>query len=402
MPSFDAPILRMARHVADIKRGGKSIEEKAEAIGRFVTSFLLETRALRRISAKRSASSPRHEVESISSIDKKKRRKKAEDGDVKTKRDALPPISRIRASLETTAVPAKPAASAEAALSFEAQAAPQKIILIKPPIVVKQLATELGLKPHQLIAELMTYNVFANINQTIEPDIASKIAENHGFVLEKERREKGAAVHKAEQVVIAPSPPVIEKVANMTTLEEVMHALHTDTILFLHTADTLAAALREYDLDWSPAVIMLCKAFEKETNVRLLIPLREKTSGRDLKVDMSDEDLRRIARFCSAAGQPPELGTLGHFLNTAIHSKQRRSSSILLQSFYELVADWPRSQWIVDELGLAAALKKLTNEFRNPAAHIEKLSESDFRNCRNFMRETPEIVMLRLFLATSR
>jgi translation initiation factor IF-2 len=95
--------------------------------------------------------------------------------------------------------------------SGEAEAEPQKIILIKPPIVVKQLAAELGLKPHQLIAELMTHNIFANLNQTIEPDIASKIAESHGFVLEKERREKGAGVHKIEQVVVAPPPPVIEK-----------------------------------------------------------------------------------------------------------------------------------------------------------------------------------------------
>ena len=85
------------------------------------------------------------------------------------------------------------------------------MILIKPPIVVKQLATELGLKPHQLIAELMTFNIFANINQTVEPDIASKIAETHGFILEKERREKGGGVHKVEQVVVAPPPPVIEK-----------------------------------------------------------------------------------------------------------------------------------------------------------------------------------------------
>jgi translation initiation factor IF-2 len=173
---------------------------------------------------------PGHEVESVSLIDRKKPRKKTEDGDPKTRRDVLPPISRIRASLEATAVPPKPAApvevtppapapsavAADTAVPAgtppgEAEAAQQKIILIKPPIVVKQLATELGLKPHQLIAELMTYNIFANINQTIEPDIASKIAENHGFILEKERREKGAGVHKVEQVVVAPPPPVIEK-----------------------------------------------------------------------------------------------------------------------------------------------------------------------------------------------
>jgi len=174
----------------------------------------------------RSAPAPAHEAESLSLIDRKKPGKKTEDGKPKTRRAVLPPISRIRASLEVTATPPKPAEPVEAAPaqtpptqtlaealppSAEAEAPPQKVILIKPPIIVKQLATELGLKPHQLIAELMTYNIFANINQTIEPDIASKIAENHGFILEKERREKGAGVHKVEQVVIAPPRPVIEK-----------------------------------------------------------------------------------------------------------------------------------------------------------------------------------------------
>src|SRR4029434_10665548 len=105
----------------------------------------------------------------------------------------------------------KTAPDATALPTAEEEAAAQNVILIKAPIVVKQLATELGLKPHQLIAELMNYNIFANINQTIEPAIASKIAESHGFVLEKERREKGAGVHKVEQVVVAPPPPVIEK-----------------------------------------------------------------------------------------------------------------------------------------------------------------------------------------------
>ena len=111
--------------------------------------------------------------------------------------------------------PAEPAEQPPAEVTLtpaEGETGPQqKVLLIKPPIVVKQFATELGLKPHQLIAELMTHNIFANINQTIEPDIAAKIAENHGFILEKERREKGGGVHKVEQQVVAPPPPVIEK-----------------------------------------------------------------------------------------------------------------------------------------------------------------------------------------------
>src|SRR5882672_4012344 len=166
--------------------------------------------------------------ETVSLIDRTRPAKKSQDGEVKTKRTILPPISRIRASLEATSKPPPPAqmpspepppaepaeqSPAEVTLtSAEVETGPQqKVLLIKPPIIVKQFATELGLKPHQIIAELMKHNIFANINQTIEPDIAAKIAENHGFVLEKERREKGAGVHKVEQPVVAPPPPVIEK-----------------------------------------------------------------------------------------------------------------------------------------------------------------------------------------------
>jgi translation initiation factor IF-2 len=163
-------------------------------------------------------------TETVSLIDKKHPEKKAADGETKKKTTVLPPISRIRASLEApTAHPPKkpepPAAPAVpetpttevAPAESEARDDGKQVIHIKPPIIVKQLATELGIKPHQLIAELMTFNIFANINQTIEPDIASKIAESHGFVLEKERREKGGGVHKVEQVVVAPPKPVIQK-----------------------------------------------------------------------------------------------------------------------------------------------------------------------------------------------
>ena len=175
-------------------------------------------------------SQPEHatpQPETVSLIDRKRPAKKSQDSEIKTKRTVLPPISRIRASLEATSKPPPahvPAAeppppapvevpTAEATLTpADVEAGPQqKVLLIKPPIVVKHFANELGLKTHQLIAELMTHNIFANINQTIEPDIAAKIAEHHGFLLEKERREKGGGVHKVEQQVVAPPPPVIEK-----------------------------------------------------------------------------------------------------------------------------------------------------------------------------------------------
>ncbi|MCL4109300.1 UNVERIFIED_CONTAM: hypothetical protein GTU68_019728 [Idotea baltica] len=89
----------------------------------------------------------------------------------------------------------------------------QKIIHIKPPIIVKELAGLLGVKPFALLKDLIELEVFANQNQSIEPDIASQICEKHGFIFEQEKREKGGGVHKeeeeAEEDELKARPPVV-------------------------------------------------------------------------------------------------------------------------------------------------------------------------------------------------
>jgi len=87
-----------------------------------------------------------------------------------------------------------------------------KVINIKPPIVVKDLAERMGLKPFKLIKDLMELDTFVNPNQSIEPDIAAQVCEKHGFVFEKEKREKGAGVHKVEEVIEEPEAPAPEEV----------------------------------------------------------------------------------------------------------------------------------------------------------------------------------------------
>jgi translation initiation factor IF-2 len=163
---------------------------------------------------------PKPAVESVSLIDPHTPKPKRVLSDDAVKRTILPPISRIRPT------PAAPETAREAAVEAPALAAPseadaeietetedgRKIIHIKPPIIVKDLAAQLGVKNFQLIRELMDdFNIFANPNLTVEPEVATKVCEKHGFVFEMERREKGGGVHKVEQVVIAPPPPVIEK-----------------------------------------------------------------------------------------------------------------------------------------------------------------------------------------------
>jgi translation initiation factor IF-2 len=203
---------------------------------------------------------PKPPMETLSLIDEKKPRAKRAEGDGAAKRSFLPPISRIRATPEIPAGPIAPvpppppaappveAAAPEAApASTEAEGEAQKLIHIKPPIIVKDLAQQLGLKNFQLIKELMDdYNIFANPNLTVEPDVATQICAKHGFVFEMERREKGGGVHKVEQVVVAPPPPVIEKKEELKTRGPIItfmgHVDHGKTSLMDAIRKTRVAA----------------------------------------------------------------------------------------------------------------------------------------------------------------
>ena len=208
--------------------------------------------------AAETAKPPKPAMETVSLIDEKKPRPKRAEGDATKTRSFLPPISRIRATPEPPAPPAvvapppappaqpeAPVAAAEPAAA-EPEVEPQKIIHIKPPIIVKELASQLGLKPHQLIAELMALNIFANVNQTVEPDVATQICQKHGFVFEMERREKGGGVHKVEQVVVAPPPPVMAKEEELKTRGPIItfmgHVDHGKTSLMDAIRKTRVAA----------------------------------------------------------------------------------------------------------------------------------------------------------------
>ncbi|RYD34011.1 MAG: translation initiation factor IF-2, partial [Verrucomicrobiaceae bacterium] len=85
-----------------------------------------------------------------------------------------------------------------------------RVISIKPPIIVRELAARMNQKVFVLIKDLMALDIFANPGVSIEPDIAAKICEKHGFIFEREKREKGGGVHKVEEVVQAPVAPVEE------------------------------------------------------------------------------------------------------------------------------------------------------------------------------------------------
>jgi translation initiation factor IF-2 len=108
--------------------------------------------------------------------------------------------------------PSRPAAApvAPAAPAFIVDDKGNKVIQMKPPVVVRDLALRVGTKPHLLLAELMKLNVFANLNETIGEDIARKICERHGFLFELEKRERGAGILHPVQKKVEPPPPGVK------------------------------------------------------------------------------------------------------------------------------------------------------------------------------------------------
>lgn len=139
-------------------------------------------------------------------------------------------------------------------------------------------------------------------------------------------------------------------------------------------------------LEWSPAVIGLCKAVETELVAGLLRPLAEVTIDLDLSNDRADKEIGRIAAFCAdPTRKPPELGTIAHFLQTVAHSETRRAGSILVRHFLGLLAQWTDATWVLNPSGLCRSVSRLSSQFRNPAAHTNELGEADYRDCRDLV-----------------
>ena len=162
--------------------------------------------------------------------------------------------------------------------------------------------------------------------------------------------------------------------------------LSEKALRFIATSNYVAQSLSKMsDLDWSAATIGFCKAVEYEVIYQIIAPVRAAVNPSKLADDKRDKDFGRIARHCVGSAPAPELGTIAHFLQTAIHSKSRRESSHLLNSFFKVIQKWPRSNWILEPAGLCAALLTLTRDFRNRAAHIDELSEADYNECKDLV-----------------
>ncbi len=161
---------------------------------------------------------PKAPAETLDLLEPKKKVKRREAEGVASK--SVPaPIQKIHArpSVKSAVVveqPPEPSQPKDAPVEVgteEAQAtaseSDKKVIHLKTSITVKDLAPLIGIKPFQVIADLMALQIFANINQALELDTVAKLCDKHGFVLEREKKDTSKGHHKQEVKVEAPKEP---------------------------------------------------------------------------------------------------------------------------------------------------------------------------------------------------
>ncbi len=111
-----------------------------------------------------------------------------------------PPIVRI------------PSAATGASGSAEAIAPGSKgSLTVRPPIVVRDFAIALNLKPFQVVGDLMALGKVVAVNAVIDEVDAIKVAERHGYTLEIRHRGEGLQPAKKVEVKIDQDAPELQK-----------------------------------------------------------------------------------------------------------------------------------------------------------------------------------------------
>ena len=151
----------------------------------------------------------------------------------------------------------------------------------------------------------------------------------------------------------------------------------------LATSEYVASHLANAtDLEWSSAVVCVCKAVEVELVERLIEPVALECRDADLKgTSWTRNSDRSLDSVPAAPTSRRRWGPFAISCKTAHHSRSRKDTSSLLRALGRTLRRWPDSAWLLEPDGALVDLKQLADHYRNPAAHTDELQQSDFDGC---------------------
>ena len=99
----------------------------------------------------------------------------------------------------------------------ESSSGGRREVHLKTPVVVKTLAEALGCKANEVVSALMSMNILASINQTIEPDVAVKLGAKFDADVIIDKREKAEHIVDTDENLV---PEEIEYKDNPEDMEQ--------------------------------------------------------------------------------------------------------------------------------------------------------------------------------------